>query len=106
MLGVIIGLVTLLLPGVTAYLLLKFVAAWAVIGGVLRIVVAIRLRKLIHGDWVLAGGVVLSVLFGALLLLVPHAGTVSIAWLIGFLGDCLWRFVRAARTAPAGCRII
>ncbi len=83
-LGVAVGAVTLLMPGITAYLLVLFVAAWAIAGGILRIVTAIRLRDHIQGEWMLAMGGVLSILFGALLAFAPHAGVVSIAWLIGF----------------------
>lgn len=83
-LGVVIGLLTLLMPGITGYLLLMFVAAWAIAGGVLRIIAAIRLRDHIQGEWILAVGGALSILFGALLVLAPHAGIVSLAWIIGF----------------------
>ncbi len=83
-LGVFIGATMLLMPGITAYLLLMLVAAWSVVGGVLRIAAAIRLRDHIKGEWVLAVGGVLSLLFGILLVLAPHAGIVSLAWLIGF----------------------
>ena len=84
MLGAAIGAITLLMPGVTAYLLLMFVAAWSIVGGFLRIAAAIRLRDHIEGEWLLVAGGVLSVLFGFALILMPHAGIVSLAWLIGF----------------------
>ena len=55
-LGIAIGLLAFLMPGVTALILLMFVAAWAIVGGVLRIVLAIRLRKEITGEWFLVAG--------------------------------------------------
>lgn len=82
--GVLLGGITLFMPGVTAYVLLIFVATWSIIGGVLRIGAAIRLRDHIEGEWFLAAGGVLSILFGVLLIAVPHAGILSLAWLIGF----------------------
>ena len=98
--GLIIGAVTLLMPGITAYLLVLFVATWAILGGILRIVAAIRLRDHIKGEWMLAAGGVLSVLFGALLILAPHAGIVSIAWLIGF-----WAFAFGVLFVLLGLRL-
>ena len=82
-LGVAVGLLTLLMPGVTAYLLVIFIAAWSIIGGILRIVAAINLRKEIEIEWFLALGGAVSVLFGVLLMVVPAAGSLSLGWLIG-----------------------
>jgi len=81
-LGVIVGLIALFMPGITAIALLMFVAAWAVVGGVLRIVAAIQLRKQIQGEWLLILGGVLSILFGVLLVTLPTAGLLSLIWLI------------------------
>lgn len=82
-LGIAVGAMTLFMPGVTAFVLLMFVAAWAIVGGVLRIVAAIQLRKRIEGEWLLALSGVLSVLFGLLLMTMPAAGILSLVWLIG-----------------------
>lgn len=84
LLGVVIGAITLIMPGVTAYLLLMFVAVWSILGGILRIGAAIRLRDHIQGEWYLAAGGILSILFGGLLIVLPQAGILSLAWLIGF----------------------
>lgn len=82
-LGVVFGVLTLFMPGVTAYILLMFIAAWAIIGGVLRIGAAIHLRKEIEGEWLLALGGVVSIVFGVLLVVMPGAGILSLMWLIG-----------------------
>jgi len=83
-LGIAVGVMTFLAPGVTAFVLLMFIAAWAIVGGVLRIVMAIPLRREIEGEWFLVAGGVLSVIFGVLLFVVPGAGVLSLIWLIGF----------------------
>ncbi|WP_108482027.1 HdeD family acid-resistance protein [Oceaniglobus ichthyenteri] len=83
-LGIIVGLLALFMPGTTAFVLLAFVAVWSIIGGLLRIVAAIQLRKMIEGEWMLILSGLISVLFGIAILVLPHAGLVSIAWLIGF----------------------
>ena len=55
--GIALGVLTLLWPGTTATVLLAFIAAWAIMTGVLEIIAAIGLRKVIQGEWtlVLAG---------------------------------------------------
>lgn len=82
-LGVVVGALMLFMPGLTALLLVLFVAAWAVVGGVLRIVAAIQLRKHIRGEWLLGLGGLLSILFGVVLVAVPAAGIISLMWLVG-----------------------
>lgn len=81
--GIAAGLVTLLMPGVTALVLLFFIAFWAILTGVMQIVGAIRLRKEIDNEWMLAGSGVLSVLFGVILIVQPGAGALGLIFVIG-----------------------
>jgi uncharacterized membrane protein HdeD (DUF308 family) len=83
LLGIAAGLVTLLMPGVTAVVLLIFIAFWAILTGVMQIVGAIRLRKEIDNEWMLAAGGVLSVLFGVILIVQPGAGALGLVFVIG-----------------------
>ena len=83
LLGVIVGTLMLVMPGLTAYALVLFIAAWAIVGGILRIVAAIQLRNEIEGEWLLGLGGVLSILFGAVLVVMPGPGVLSLVWLIG-----------------------
>jgi uncharacterized membrane protein HdeD (DUF308 family) len=83
LLGIAAGLVTLLMPGVTALVLLYFIAFWAILTGVMQIVGAIRLRKEIDNEWMLAAGGVLSVLFGVILIVQPGAGALGLLFVIG-----------------------
>ncbi len=82
LLGIGIGVATFLSPGLTALTLLYFIAGWVIATGVLQIVGAIELRKVIDDEWwlILDGG--FSVLFGILLCIMPGAGAVALIWLI------------------------
>src|SRR3954447_18446578 len=81
--GILVGIMTFAWPHVTALVLIWLIAFWALVTGILEIVAAIRLRREIHGEWMLIIGGVLSVLFGLLLLFWPAAGAITVAYLIG-----------------------
>ena len=81
--GIAAGLLTFLWPGVTALVLLVFIAIWAIVTGVLQIVGAIQLRKEIDNEWLLIVGGVLSVLFGLAVLVRPGAGALALIFVIG-----------------------
>jgi len=80
--GVGIGIITFVAPGVTALALLFYIAVWAVATGVLQIAAAVRLRKVIRGEWWLVLGGLASVIFGVLLMARPGAGALAVLWLI------------------------
>ncbi len=81
--GVVMGLLTFFWPGITALVLLYFIAAWALITGIFEIVAAIQLRREITGEWMLILGGLLSIIFSVLLIVFPGAGAVSLVWMIG-----------------------
>lgn len=82
LLGIGAGILTFAWPGITALVLLFFIAGWAIAVGVFQIVGAIRLRKEIDNEWYLILCGVLSVLFGVGVLLVPGAGALALVWAI------------------------
>jgi uncharacterized membrane protein HdeD (DUF308 family) len=81
--GIVVGAITFAMPGITALVLLMYIAAWALVTGVMQVMAAWRLRKEISGEWLLGLGGLLSILFGALMVWNPGAGALAVLWLIG-----------------------
>lgn len=80
--GVLVGIVTLRSPGLTALALVFYIAGWAILSGIFEIIAAIRLRKEIDGEWMLILAGLASVAFGLLLVARPGAGALGVLWLI------------------------
>ena len=80
--GIGVGVVTFFWPGLTALTLLYFIAAWVIAIGVLQVVGAIELRKVIGDEWWLILDGVLGVVFGIFIFAVPGAGALALIWLI------------------------
>lgn len=91
-LGIGIGILFLLFPLLStlalAYTTVVLIAVWAILMGVFEIAAAVRLRKVIEGEWLLGLSGVLSVLLGFavsyLLATNPAITVLSVAWLIAF----------------------
>ena len=81
--GIAAGLVAFLMPGITAIALTYIIAAWAIVIGVLEIVAAVRLRKVITNEWWLGLSGALSIIFGVLLMAAPAAGALVLVLWIG-----------------------
>jgi uncharacterized membrane protein HdeD (DUF308 family) len=81
--GIGAGLVTLFWPGITALTLLYVISGWAIVTGVFEVAAAIRLRKTITNEWLLALGGVASIVFGVLVALFPGAGALAVVLWIG-----------------------
>jgi uncharacterized membrane protein HdeD (DUF308 family) len=81
--GVLTGLAAFLFPAATALLLLYLIAGWAVVTGALEIAAAIRLRRMLSREWLLALDGVVSILFGVLIMIAPAVGALAVVLLIG-----------------------
>ena len=91
--GIFVGALTFVWPGMTALILLMFIASWAIVIGVLQIWGAIRLRKEIEGEWLLGLSGLLSIAFGVAMFAQPGAGALAVVWLIGWfalLAGCVY----------------
>jgi hypothetical protein len=76
--GVLAGLAAFMAPALTAMVLLYVMAGWAVVTGALEIAAAIRLRREIQGEGLMALSGVLSVAFGVLVMVAPLAGALAV----------------------------
>jgi uncharacterized membrane protein HdeD (DUF308 family) len=81
--GILAGIAAFTWPGLTALVLLFIIAVWAVLTGILEVIVALRLRKAIKNEWALIAGGILSLVFGVFMLVSPGAGALALVWLIG-----------------------
>jgi len=80
--GIAAGVLAIVLLEYAVTALILIIAAWSVITGIVEIVLAIRLRRVIEGEvWMALAGVA-SILFGVLLVIFPAAGALSLVWLI------------------------
>jgi uncharacterized membrane protein HdeD (DUF308 family) len=83
LISIAVGLIALRWPGITAFAFLLLIAYWAILRGILTIVAAIQLRRVIQGEfWMILGGII-SIVFGAWVVLAPAAGALAVIWLIG-----------------------
>jgi uncharacterized membrane protein HdeD (DUF308 family) len=83
LISVVAGVLALMFPGITGVALLMVIASWAIISGILEIVMAVRIRKEIKGEWLLALEGALSIVFGVLLFIAPLAGAIVLGLWIG-----------------------
>jgi uncharacterized membrane protein HdeD (DUF308 family) len=82
--GIIVGLLTFHAPQITALALVIYIAAWALMIGASEIVMAVKLRHEIKGEWLLILMGLASIVFAVLLLWNPVAGAAAVIWLIAW----------------------
>ena len=81
--SIVVGVMILIWPGLTAMGLVFLIAFWAIMTGVFEIITAVRLRHEIRGEWMMALIAILSMAFGFLLVAFPATGALSVILIIG-----------------------
>jgi uncharacterized membrane protein HdeD (DUF308 family) len=95
LLGVMVGIMALAWPAITAFVLLLFIGAWAFATGVVELIFATQHWKKLPGHWLLLVCGIVSVLLGILILVKPMAGTAAVlafieAYLLVFGAALIW----------------
>ena len=80
------GIAALFYPDITALTLVFIIGFTALFTGVLDLAAAIRLRRQIRNEWVLAASGLVSIIFGVLVILFPGAGALALVGIIGAYG--------------------
>lgn len=107
--GIAVAVLLLVRPARTILALLLVLGTFAIITGVMEIAAAIRLRRVIRGEWMLGLAGLVSIAFGVLVWGWPAAGALTLVWWTGAyalifgalfigLGIRLSRHSREART--------
>jgi uncharacterized membrane protein HdeD (DUF308 family) len=81
--GIGAAIATVAWPNITALVLLVTIGVWAIMTGVAEIAAAIELRRVIRHEWLLGLSGLLSIAFGAFVLVSPSAGALAVLWMIG-----------------------
>jgi uncharacterized membrane protein HdeD (DUF308 family) len=82
LIGILAGIATMTMPGITALVLIMIIGGWAVARGIFEIIGAIQIRKEIDDEWFLILHGAISVLFGLYVLIFPGAGAIALIWAI------------------------
>lgn len=81
--GILVGIVTVVWPAGVTVLLIYLIAIWALIHGIGEIHAAMRLRRDIAGEWIPLIIGVTSIVIGVILMLAPLMAGAMIMWLVG-----------------------
>ena len=98
--NIIVGLIVLVWPGLSAIALMYMIAIWAILTGLLAIVTAIQLRKRIENEWAIGLTGAVSIIFGVLVMIFPGDGAVALVWVIG-----IWAIVIGIGLIADGFRL-
>jgi uncharacterized membrane protein HdeD (DUF308 family) len=81
--GLLLGVITLMAPIVTAVVLTWYIAAWLLMVGILEIIVAIRLRKKIQGEgWYIFYGII-ALIAAIILMIHPLSSALTLIFMAG-----------------------
>jgi uncharacterized membrane protein HdeD (DUF308 family) len=80
--GIAVGVLTFHAPQITALALLLYIAIWAFVTGIMQVILGVRFRREIDGEfWLILSGI-LGIAFAILVLWNPLPGALAILWMI------------------------
>ncbi len=82
--SLVVGILFLLMPGFVLSFVMYFIAFWAIIGGILQIVHAVKLRNTIPNEWLAILNGIITLIFGILVLINILAGAHALIIVFGF----------------------
>jgi uncharacterized membrane protein HdeD (DUF308 family) len=82
--GIAIGVYTVVSPQVTAVALVLLIGSFAIVRGVAEVGTAIWLRNLIESAWLYVLSGIVSIVFGAFLIVAPGDGAFAVVFVIGY----------------------
>jgi uncharacterized membrane protein HdeD (DUF308 family) len=80
--GIVAGILAMAMPGLTVFVFVGLLAAWALVSGALELRAAFNLAT-DHGRWWLALGGIISIVFGIVLVAAPMFGALVVTWWVG-----------------------
>jgi len=81
--SIITAVLAYLWPVITALAFVLLIAVWSIIGGAVQLAAGFRMNREERGrGWLIFGGI-LSILFGALLVISPLLGAIVLTWWLG-----------------------
>ena len=83
LMGIAVAVLWWVWPVSTTLGFLYVIGAYAILGGLLEIGSAIRLRRIIENEWRLAFAGLLSLAFGVIVFLRPAAAALAMVWVLG-----------------------
>jgi uncharacterized membrane protein HdeD (DUF308 family) len=85
LIGIAAAASVILWPHITLLTFAYIIAFYWIFTGILDVITAIEARKVIHGEWLLIAGGILSAIVGVVLLYKPLIGILALAQVIGIL---------------------
>jgi uncharacterized membrane protein HdeD (DUF308 family) len=80
--NIVTAALAVLLPGLTVVVFVLLIAFWALLSGGLMLGAAFRLKPDHGRGWLIFGGIV-SIIYGALLIIAPLVGALVLTWWLG-----------------------
>jgi len=84
--GILFGIIAFQAPELTTavgtIIVACYIATWSIVTGVMRISMAIRLRKEIEGEWLLGFSGAVSILLGLVVLVRPQVGALGLLYVV------------------------